>query len=160
MPMAAQQIADSLNCFLPTKKMVDIIYEQAKVKLAPIPMFAYRDSSVIMWQHHLMIEGQRQGRKGLIAGIKKDVVISPSMLKDSKQDRVAIYGWHLLNGTPIQPLYSGHVNWYADYSHGARLVYRKIKINGREMDYTSVMTHPIYYKLLSDEDMGLFRYPY
>ncbi len=29
-PMAAQQIADSLNCFLPTRKMVDDIYKAAK----------------------------------------------------------------------------------------------------------------------------------
>ena len=158
--MAAQKIADSFNCILPTKKMVDIIYAQATVKPEPVPMFAYRDSSVTMWQHHLIIEGQRKGRKGLIAGIKKDVVSSTKMLKEPKQDRVAIYGWQQLNGKPIQPLYTGHVNWYTDYSHGIRLVYRKIKINGREMDYTSILTHPIYYQLLSDEGMGVFKYPY
>ena len=159
-PMAAQLLADRFNCFLPTKKMVDIIYEQATVKLAPVPMFAYRDSSVTMWQHHLIIEGQRQGHKGLIAGIKKDVVSSTKMLKEPMQDRVAIYGWHLLDGKPIQPLYTRHVNWYTDYSHGIRLVYRTIKINGREMDYSSVLTHPIYHRLLSDEGPGLFKYPY
>jgi len=70
-PMAAQAIADSIHCFLPTRKMVNEIYEQSQVKLAPVPMYAFRDSSVTMWQHHLIIEGQRQGRKGLIGGIKK-----------------------------------------------------------------------------------------
>lgn len=159
-PMAAQLIADRFNCFLPSKKMVDLIYEKASVKLEPVPMFAYRDSSVTMWQHHLIIEGQRQGHKGLIAGIKKDVVSSTKMLKEPTQDRVAIYGWHLGNGKPIQPLYTRHVSWYTDYSHGIRLVYRTIKINGREMDYSSVLTHPIYHRLLSDEGPGLFKYPY
>ena len=63
-PMAAQVIADSFHCFLPTRKIVNDIYEQSIVKLAPVPMYAFRDSSVTMWQHHLIIEGQRKGRKG------------------------------------------------------------------------------------------------
>ena len=53
-----------------------IFIKHAKVKLEPVPMYAFRDSTPTMWQHHLIIEGQRKGRKGLIAGIKKDVVIS------------------------------------------------------------------------------------
>lgn len=158
--MAAQQIADSFSCFLPTKKMVDIIYNSAIVKLEPVPMFAYRDSSITMWHHHLIIEGLRQGRKGLIAGIKKDVVSSLVLLKEPRQDRVAIYGWHLLNGKPIQPLYSRHVNWYTDYSHGTRLVYRTIKVDGRPMDYREVLMHPLYHKLLTNEGIGCFKYAY
>ncbi|MBL0130642.1 MAG: hypothetical protein IPP43_05595 [Chitinophagaceae bacterium] len=75
-PGAAQKIADSFHCFLPTRKMVDDIYKAARVKLEPVPMYAFRDSTPIMWQHHLIVEGQRKGRKGLIAGIQKDVVIS------------------------------------------------------------------------------------
>lgn len=153
-PMAAQQLADSLHCFLPTRKMVNDIYHAAKVKLAPVPMYSHRDSTVTMWQHHLIIEGQRKQRKGLIAGIKKDVVISDLLTLSSKQHRVAIYGWHQLNGKPIQPLYTGHVDWYADYSHGIRLVARKIKVNGKWMDYTKVMEHPIFKKLLTDESVG------
>lgn len=65
-PMAAQKIADRFDCFLPTRKMVDLIYKAATVKLEPVRMYAFRDSSVTMWQHQLMIEGQRKGRKGLI----------------------------------------------------------------------------------------------
>jgi len=124
-PMAAQKIADSFHCFLPTRKMVDDIYKQSTVKLAPVPMYAFRDSSITMWQHHLIIEGQRELRKGLIAGIKKDVVLSDAVIKSSKPNREAIYGWHQLNGKAIQPLYAGHINWWVDYSHGIRLVYEK-----------------------------------
>ncbi|MEI6264852.1 MAG: hypothetical protein WCP74_07090 [Sphingobacteriia bacterium] len=151
-PITAQIIADSLNCFLPTRKMVNDIYAASVVKLAPMPMYIYRDSSITMWQHHLIIEGQRAGRKGLIAGIKKDVVISDMLTRSSKSNRLAIYGWHQLNGKPIQPLYTGHVNWYADYSHGIRLVYQKIKVNGKWMEYKAVMTDPILKRLLSDEE--------
>lgn len=155
-PMAAQAIADSVHCFLPTRKMVNEIYEQSRVKLAPVPMYAFRDSSVTMWQHHLIIEGQRQGRKGLIAGIKKDVVISNIVNQQAKQNRVAIYGWHLLNGKAIQPLYAGHVNWYVDYSHGIRLIKRTVKVDGKKMDYKEVLRNPLLRGLLSDEAEPLF----
>ncbi|MCW3090179.1 MAG: hypothetical protein JWP81_1248 [Ferruginibacter sp.] len=160
-PLAAQKIADSFNCFLPTRKMVNLIYEQASVKLEPVPMYAFRDSSVTMWQHHLIIEGLRKGRKGLIAGIKKDIVISGKILRDAKPDREAIYGWHQLNGKPIQPLYTGHINWWVDYSHGIRLIYKTITVDGIKMDYKEVLRNPIYQKLLCDEEWcDCFKYPY
>ena len=157
-PMTAQTIADSFHCFLPTTKIVEDINKSANVKLKPMPMFAFRDSSVTMYHHHLIIEGQRMGRKGLITGIKKDVVIT-DQLKQSKSDRVAIYGWHKLNGEPIQPLYTGHVNWYVDYSHGIRLVYRKIKVNGKWLDYKEVLNSPSLRRLVSYEnDCEFIRY--
>ncbi len=159
--MAAQKIADSFNCFLPTRKIVDLIYQQAIVKLKPVAMFAFRDSSVTMWQHHLIIEGLRKGRKGLIAGIKKDVVISGSILRNMKQNREAIYGWHQLNNKPIQALYTGHINWWVDYSHGVRLIYKKIIVDGKELDFTDVMKSSIYKNLVCDEDYcDFFSYPY
>ncbi len=58
-------------------------------KLPPVPMYAFRDSSVTMWQHHLIIEGQRKGKAGLIAGIKKDLVLSGKVTHDTKPDREA-----------------------------------------------------------------------
>lgn len=159
-PMAAQQIADSFHCFLPTRKMVDDIYKAAKVKLEPVPMYAFRDSTITMYQHHLIIEGQRKLRKGLIAGIKKDVVISGKVSRD-KPNHEAIYGWHKLDGKPIQPLYSGHINWWVDYSHGIRLIYRIIYVDGKPMDYIDVLKDQRLRKLLCDEeDCDFYRYSY
>jgi hypothetical protein len=158
-PMTAQQIADSLDCFLPTRKMVNDIYKQAKVKLEPVPMYAFRDSAVTMYQHNLIIEGQRKLRKGLIAGIKKDVVITGMLTRSSKPNRVAIYGWQKLDGQPIQPLYTGHVNWYVDYSHGIRLVYRTIYVDKKPMDYIDVMKDNTLKALLCDEEFcDCYRY--
>jgi hypothetical protein len=88
----------------------------------------------------------------LIAGIKKDVVISPKINTTGKNDRVAIYGWHKTNGQAIQPLYTGHVNWYVDYSHGIRLVYQTIWVNGKAMNYKDVLNTPFLKGLLCDED--------
>jgi hypothetical protein len=157
--MAAQKLADSLGCFLPTRKMVDDIYQQSKVKLEPMPLFAFRDSTPTLYHHHLMIEGQRQGRDGMIAGIKKDVVISDQLKQNGKPNRVAIYGWHKPDGKPIQPLYTGHINHYVDYSHGIRLVMQTIYVNKKPMNYTEVMKHPVYRRLLCDEaNCDVFRY--
>lgn len=158
-PMAAQRLLDTVHALLPTRKMVDDIYQQSKVKLAPLPMFAFRDSSVTMYQHHLMIEGQRQQRKGLIAGIKKDVVTTAKLLTDKRANRVAIYGWHQLNGQPIQPMYTGHVNWYVDYSHGIRFVHATGKLNGKKVQLTDLLSNPQLTALLCNEDScGYFRY--
>ncbi len=160
-PMAAQKIADSFECFLPTRKMVDDIYHAATIKLEPVPMYALRDSSPTMYQHHLIIEGQRRERKGLVAGIKKDIVISGKLLHDAKPNRVAIYGWHQLNGKPIQPLYTGHINSWVDYSQGTRLIYRRIKMGNQWMDYTEVLKHPVWHKLLCDEEYcDFYKYNY
>jgi hypothetical protein len=150
-PMAAQNMADLTYSSLPTRKLVDLIHEQSRVKLEPVPLYAHRDSTVIMRHHDLIIEGQRKGRNGLISGIKKDVVLSSRDVWKGKTHRVAIYGWHKTDGRPIQPLYAGHVDWYVDYSHGIRLVSRKVKVNGRTMDYISLLNHPVLRKLVTDE---------
>ncbi|MBS1642611.1 MAG: hypothetical protein JST94_01890 [Bacteroidetes bacterium] len=160
-PMAAQKIADTLHCFLPTRKMVNDIYNQSVIKLEPVPMYAFRDSSVTMWQHHLIIEGQRQLKKGLIAGIKKDVVISGLISRYPKPNHEAIYGWHKLDGKPIQPLYVGHINWWVDYSHGIRLVYEKIWVEGKPMLYADVLSNTTLKNLLCDEGYcDFYKYNY
>lgn len=160
-PMAAQKIANNFDCFLPTRKMVDDIYTASTVKLEPVPLYAFRDSTPTMFHHHLIVEGQRKGRTGLIAGIKKDVVITDKINRDTKPNRVAIYGWHKPDGKPIQPLYTGHVNWYVDYSHGIRLVYRKIKVGKVWMDYVEVLKDPILKKLICDEQYcDFYNYTY
>jgi hypothetical protein len=158
-PMTAQAIADRFQCFLPTQKLVDDIYKQAKIKLEPVWMFAYRDSTPTMYHHHLIIEGQRKQQVGLIAGIKKDVITTTRLHHTSQPNRVAIYGWHQLNGKPIQPVYTGHVNWYVDYSHGVRLVLKRMMVNGIMMDVDEVMKNPVMRRLITYEtEEKLYRY--
>ena len=144
----AQRLADTLQCFLPTPKMVDLIYQSAPIKLEPVPMYAYRDSTPTFWQHHLIVEGQRKGRKGLIAGIQKDIVQTDRHKQYPQNDRVAIYGWHRLDGKPIQPLYLGHVWWYVDYSQGLRLIHSQLRVNGKWMHYREVFQNPVLRKLI------------
>ncbi len=162
-PAIAQTIADGLGCLLPTRKMVDQIYTAAAVKLAPAPISPTTVDIMLpttFFRHHEMVETQRQGYAlgPLVGGIKKDVVITPRLV--TTPGKVAIYGWHQLNGTPIQPLYLGHEATYMDYSHGFRLVRNRIVVNGVEMTVAEVLAHPTLNVLLSDEGVVTTpRYP-
>ncbi|HPM23233.1 MAG TPA: hypothetical protein PLP66_04970 [Phycisphaerae bacterium] len=153
-PLIAQPIADAFECLLPTRKMVNAIYSAATVKLAPVPISPATVDIMLattFYRHHQIIEGQRAGQPLglLVGGIKKDVVITP--LLASNPGKVAIYGWHQLNGVPIQPLYLGHVDWYVDYSHGIRLVSQTMIVDGVETTVAAVLADPNLCVLLSDE---------
>ncbi|NNK78564.1 MAG: hypothetical protein HKP40_07615 [Litoreibacter sp.] len=131
---AAAHVADSFGFLLPTPRMVDAIYRQAKKRIAPSPMkpTAQMESTDYLMRHNETVDLQLAdlGDPGpLTAGHKKDLVLSKRLL--SKPGRVAIYGWHRPNGKPIQPLSTVHGAAYADYSHGVRLVSSTAYVNGK-----------------------------
>ena len=150
-PMTAARIADAFGCALPTRKIVDEVYRSAAIKLEPKPLTEARESAATFLKHNAIIEEQRTGRKlgELVAGIKKDVVVTNRL--DEKPNRVAIYGWHKLDGKPIQPLTIVHVNWYVDYSHGVRLMKRTVIVDGKPRDIRHILHDPNLCGLLSDE---------
>lgn len=150
-PQTAARIADAFGCALPTRKIVDDVYRTATVKLAPKPLTMNREAPATFLQHHSIIEEQRSGRElgQLVAGHKKDVVVSNRLAE--KPNRVAIYGWHQLDGKPIQPLTIVHVDWYVDYSHGVRLMKRTVTVDGKLQDARQVLLSPSLSPLLSDE---------
>ena len=119
-PQSATTIADTVDGSLITTKISDDVFAAAELKLDPKPLTKDRDSVTAFWQHHRIIEEQLLGKRrgSLVAGIKKDVVLSNRLRE--KPHKVAIYGWHYPDGRPIQSLYVGHVDWYVDYSHGVR----------------------------------------
>lgn len=149
----AQKIADLFECSLITRKMVDTLWKQAPVKLAPIPMTpgAQMLSNDYFGKHQKLIETARAGKPlgALTVGQKKDVVISNKLV--AKPKSVAIYGWHKLTGVPIQPLSTVHEWTYADYSHGVRLAARTAKVDGKPMLVTDVLKSATLHPLLSDE---------
>jgi hypothetical protein len=150
-PMTAQRIADAFGCALPTRKTVDDIYANAKVKLEPIPLTEARESPETFLHHNTLIEKQRVGKElgQLVASIKKDVLVTNRL--DEKPGRVAIYGWHKPDGKPIQPLSIVHHDAYVDYSHGVRLVRRTVIVDGKPMDIRHVLHAADLHFLLSDE---------
>jgi hypothetical protein len=152
-PLTAQKIADKRGMSLPTRTMVDAVYGQASVKLAPSPMTPGPQmmSSDYYQRHQATIERQRAGQPlgALTAGHKKDLVLTNRLLQ--KPGSVAIYGWHQRSGQPIQPRSTVHENTYADYSHGARLVGGMVMVDGQPRRLQDVLTDPNLAKVLSDE---------
>lgn len=152
-PMTAQAVAEAFGCTLPTRMMVNDIYTQAPVKLAPLPLTEERTAVTTYLQHNGLINWQFEQAAAplgeLVAGIKKDIVITNRL--NEKPNRVAIYGWHLTTGKPIQPLNVSHVNTYADYSHGVRLVRQTINVADESKTISEVLADPGLASLLSDE---------
>ena len=153
-PMTAQRVADHFGFVLPTKKLVDEVYRQADRRLNPDPLPpGDRMGSINYYQrHNSMIERQVGGMHGtLMAGQKKDIVLTNRL--QEIHNRVAIYGWHRDQTNPIQPLSIVHAHTYADYSHGVRLVYGMMKVDGDWKPVAEVMQDPLLAPLLSDEGM-------
>lgn len=148
---AAARIAGAFDMTLPTPRMVDAIYAQAGVKLSPAPMTPGSQMSTTGYfvTHNATIEGQLQGRRGLVGGHKKDVVMASRMA--SAPGRVAIYGWHQKGGAPIQPVSTVHGANYADYSHGIRLVSKTAYLNGKAVSLDDLLASSRYAYLLNTD---------
>ena len=150
---SATDIASRFGCVVPTPKIVDAVYQQARVHLEPQPLPAgpQMRSNAYYERHQQMIDAQRLGTPfgALISGHMKDVVLSDRLF--DRPDRVAIYGWHRLDGRPIQPLSTVHGVRYADYSHGVRLVWGEVSIAGAPRSIFDVLADPALAPLLSYE---------
>jgi len=159
-PYTAQAFCDAFGFVLPTRKMVNDIWKAARTHVEPRPLTELRESPLTFMQHDRIIQGQLKGARhdAFVAGIKKDVVVSN--LIAARPDRVVIYGWHYLSGEPIQPMYSGHLNWYVDYSHGVRPVRRMMQVDGVRQSFEKILTDSVRLVLLSDEGaIKVPRYP-
>jgi len=142
----AVEIARQFHCVLPTRRMVDIIHENATCKLTPqpLPPGPRMRSCEYYLRHQALVETQWESRGcvpgELTSGHKKDVVLTNRLFR--KIGREAIYGWHDQNSVPIQPLSTIHGERYADYSHGVRLIYDRVLVNGQEQSIYTVMKDP------------------
>lgn len=158
-PGLGQKIADELECFLPTRRMVGQIWKAAKVKMEPqpIPPTDKMTTVPVFKQHNSEVWTQRQAGiikdtlGSLVSGNKKDVIISNLIYRSPEPPRVIIYGWHYPTGKNIQPIYAGHSANYVDYSHGIRLIQNKVYVDDVEMLASEVLRSEEIKSLLSDE---------
>jgi len=150
----ALAVADAFGFTLPTRRMVDAIYQQAAVRLSPqpLPPGAQMRSTGYYVRHNELVRAQRAAVTQpavLTAGHKKDLVITKQLWRTP--GRVAIYGWHRSEKVPIQPLSLVHGARYADYSHGVRLVSTTAFVNGQPKSIFDLMRDERFASLLSDE---------
>jgi len=166
-PSTAQYLADKLNCSLPTRKIVDKIYTNSEFTLSPQPIPpSDKMTTIQVFEQHtdsikqqFSILGFDRSAFGIVAGHKKDIIISNKIYApDLSNESVVIYGWHLGEDNPIQPVYNGHTAMYADYSHGVRLISRLAFINGDSIHLDDILRDPDLSILLSGE--GVISKPY
>ncbi len=157
-PLTAQALADRFRMTMPTRKLVDDIYAHAAVKLEPVTYWPVGNANELVSKfvlHNAAIDSQMNAagaRPGdLVAGIKKDVVISNRIVEPNRPGHVCIYGWHRLDGRAIQPLTNIHIGTYTDYSHGVRLMNADIMIDGVPMRMADALKNPALYSIVSDE---------
>ncbi len=157
-PITAQRLADLFGAVMPTRKLVDNIYSNCEIKLEPVTYAPVGNQNELVSkfiEHNSAIQQQFKDAGGVLGqltgGIKKDVVLSNLIIDPSRPNHVVIYGWHQLNGQPIQPLTNIHINTYTDYSHGIRFLNSEINIDNRMKNVQNVLTDPILYKTISDE---------
>jgi hypothetical protein len=158
MPMrlrTALVFAQRYGFTLPTPKLVDAIYAQARIHFRPQPLPASDQMRTTRYyQHHdELVQEQRLELAApldeLVAGNKKDLVLTNRLWTNPA--RVAIYGWHREDGRPIQPLSTVHGARYADYSHGIRLVLAKAFLNGEPQSLLALLQNAQTASLVSTE---------
>jgi hypothetical protein len=148
-------IARALGFILPTGKIVDAIHAQAAYRFQPQPLKPGPQMILpdyfLVHEKRIRSQGLRDGAPlgALLAGHKKDVVLSN--LLNRRDGRLAIYGWHERDGSPIQPLSTAHHAGYADYSHGIRLVSASVEIAGLRYSAYDVLQDGRRAELLSSE---------
>lgn len=164
-PRTAQRLATLFGASLITSKVSNDIYQKAECKLAPFPYKPVGNANETIQKfvdHNTQIERQKAeagGKNGqIIAGIKKDVILSGRIA--GLPDKVVIYGWHKLDGNPIQPVYSGHIYWYVDYSHGIRLMNNQVLLDGQPALLSDILKDPLLFKVFSDEDSPMLQPTY
>jgi hypothetical protein len=152
---AALDVARAFGFTLPTRRVVDEIYAQARVRLRPTPLpagDAMRSTGYVV-RHDAMVRSQRDAKPepagALTAGHKKDLVLTNQLWR--MPGRLALYGWHRGPSAPIQPLSLVHGARYADYSHGIRLVGTTAFVDGRPRSIFEVLRDPRLAPALSDE---------
>jgi len=152
-------MAEAYGFMLPTPRIADAVYAQAPAHFVPQPLPASDQMrSTDYYSRHNDLVGAQRATLGVVpgtlsAGDKKDLVLTNRLW--SHLDRVAIYGWHRSNGTPIQTLSTVHGWHYADYSHGARLVSTQVFVDGHSASIFDVLQNPRLAGSLSDDGVML-----
>lgn len=166
-----QKVADVLDSYLPTTKIVDIIWKNSK-KLLPNPQKISASKHAIR-KHHKAIQKAKKDEEGLISGWK-DWCIGKAVFKN--KHKAINYGWHVdteknnwmgirlspgvTEGKVIQPAASVHDIYHTDYSQLCRLVNKKALFNGAEVDLADIVSEPdLAYLISSDGVLDDMRHP-
>jgi len=147
----AQRIADQLHAILPTPRILQLVWEQAAVRIEPctLPPDEKMASTARMIQHSDCVDQRIAGRTGMVANEGKHWVLSNRIA--GKDNLAANYGWFMRGRRPVQTVGTRHDTAHTDYSQILRLVKPIIHVDGREIDIRHVGRSPELWGLVSDE---------
>lgn len=147
----AQRIADALGTVLPTPRILQLIWEQAEVRIEPCTSNpdAKMASTARMLEHSECVDQRIAGKPGMVANEGKHWVLSNRIA--GKQNLAANYGWFMKGRRPIQTVGTRHDTAHTDYSQIVRLVKPTVRVDGREVDIRNVGRSPELAGLVSDE---------
>jgi len=171
-PLTAREYMVMNDYLLPTPKMVRQIYFASKIKPRAISWGELyknqekkynRDSTKCFLDHSNKIQEQLSNlsynQGDLVAGHKKDVVLTNILTNKKYANNVAIFGWFNADGTIIQNLNAiDHIVSYVDYSHGLRMIKNKCILNGKENLLTTIFNDEKYCNLVHDEKLKFLHY--
>jgi hypothetical protein len=147
----AQRIADQLHAILPTPRILQLVWEQAAVRIDPctLPPDEKMASTARMIQHSDCVDRRIGGRAGMVANEGKHWVLSNRIA--GKDNLAANYGWFIRGRRPVQTVGTRHDTAHTDYSQILRLVKPIINVDGRDIDIRHVGRSPELWGLVSDE---------
>ncbi|MFA5758411.1 MAG: hypothetical protein WC942_03415 [Clostridia bacterium] len=178
-----QQIADLLNCILPTAKIYDIVWHLCPQKLQPHPR-QISTTTKAMIEHSQAIDKTLKtipNQSGIKSTIGKTWIIDNSLV--TKPGKACNYGWHILNklfsgikGSPCASLIKNpntNVPWHmiqsrgwahdinhVDYSQICFLVDKKCWINNKPYDIIDVLQDTTLSSLINHNGvLSVFRQP-
>jgi hypothetical protein len=137
----AQQIADLLECLLPTPRLVMLMHQQATapVYVAPRPPDATMATTATMIARSRDVDAAVAGRSGLVSqGAWKHWAIAPG----ATDKRAANYGWMRASAKPWQSLGLAHNLDHTDYSQCWQCPRRACRVDGRQADLADVLRDP------------------
>ncbi len=126
-PIALRDVlatADAWECEVPSRALVDAIWEASDLRLDPWTLtrrpndYANGQSPEAIAKQRVRLEAAIDSRAyRLLSGYAKDFVLHDG--------RIDLYGWHDVNGRPIERGRTSHnADYDGDYSQGLRLVRR------------------------------------
>lgn len=124
---AGAALAKSKGWIVPTPRQVDAIWQAADLKIEPVTAGSMGEvnkgaNAGQYARHAKAVEAAIGGRQFiLLGGESKDIVyLETNPFNGTSLKRFGIYGWHNLEGKPIQSPMWGHSTTYEDYSQRLR----------------------------------------
>jgi N-acetyl-anhydromuramyl-L-alanine amidase AmpD len=174
----AQWICDLQGWMLPTTKVCDLLWQQARVRLSPCLQPATRQQrlergyspsmadTAAMVRHSQEIDKKREGRRGLICNVGKHWVLSKAL--GSKPGRAANYGYYDGSAPYVsasglrmwQTLSTAHNLHHVDYSQVLQPLRAEMLVEGQVRSVADVLLDHELAPLVSDEGpLSIVRLP-